>query len=155
MQFLPDGHGLAPLLPSAQAFCVQIWLSDHIWRETELPDAIDRLGSFIATRTEELIESGTEGMSREDWFSLRDAIDKRDWQSWVNLFESPWFDRVWVIQEAAMTKEVFFMCGNKHLPFEHISSINHWVLKWNFDTFFGPISLQIKDLPLTLVLSQA
>ena len=94
---------------------------------------------FIATRTEELIESRAEGMSHEDWFSLRDAIDKRDWQSWVNLFESSWFDPVWVIQEAAMAKEAFFMCGNKHLPSDHISSINHWVLKWNFDTFFGPV----------------
>jgi len=58
--------------------------------------------------------------------------DSPEWQAVGNLFTRPWFQRVWVIQEVALSPAVCFMCGDHTLPWQDIGfmtdTLTHWRL---------------------------
>ena len=44
------------------------------------------------------------------------AKDHPLWEALYNLFERPWFRRLWVIQEVVLAREVIILCGDLVLP---------------------------------------
>lgn len=43
------------------------------------------------------------------------------WETVLHLFRNPWFERVWVVQEAALAKDITFLCGEHELSFAILS----------------------------------
>lgn len=39
----------------------------------------------------------------------------------LHLFRNSWFERVWVVQEAALAKDIIFLCGEHDIDFETLS----------------------------------
>jgi hypothetical protein len=69
---------------------------------------------------------------REDLHGIRDSLEALVEQKMFNIpwhdlnffFCYPWFSRIWVIQEAAVTRNrpVVFTCGEKKLPLRHLQA---------------------------------
>lgn len=51
---------------------------------------------------------------------LRD-LEPVFWETVIPLFRNPWFERVWVVQEAALAKDIAFLCGEHEICFETLS----------------------------------
>lgn len=47
-------------------------------------------------------------------------------QALIQFFQRPWFTRVWVIQEAMLSKSGVVYCGNKTLTWSAIRHFNQW-----------------------------
>src|SRR5205814_216764 len=45
-----------------------------------------------------------------------------NWLAIGSLFQRPWFSRVWVVQEVAVSREVVFACGEKRVPFTYLAA---------------------------------
>ena len=39
------------------------------------------------------------------------ALESEEWTGLVRLFQKPWFQRIWVLQEAVMARKITFVCG--------------------------------------------
>lgn len=53
----------------------------------------------------------------------------------ITLFARPWFERIWVLQEAALAREAAFRCGSHEIPLDSVfnaaSTIKH-ALDWRY-----------------------
>jgi hypothetical protein len=113
---------MAEIYSNASIVC--IWLS-HSTRETsEAMTAIRALVSRayttmgtkldLSTCLSELSiddSKKTEFESAEHGFELED-ITNEQWMSFCNLYQYPWFFRIWVIQEVRTSKNARLFCGN-------------------------------------------
>jgi hypothetical protein len=55
------------------------------------------------------------------------AKDHR-WQSVTALCQCAWFTRVWVIQEAALSRDAFILWGLTEIPWASVLEVQHWLL---------------------------
>lgn len=57
---------------------------------------------------------------------LTDALlppgDSVLWTDLINFFSRPWFQRLWIIQEVVLSREVWIMCGRHILPWRRLST---------------------------------
>ncbi|OCK96610.1 HET-domain-containing protein [Cenococcum geophilum 1.58] len=60
------------------------------------------------------------------------SLDKRKWDKVVALFHLPWFERVWVVQEAALAKECDFHWGSKRIGVAHLFELVGWI-SWKYE----------------------
>ncbi|KAM5359271.1 hypothetical protein ACJZ2D_014619 [Fusarium nematophilum] len=49
-----------------------------------------------------------------------------------NLFQRPWFSRVWVLQEISLARQAVFVCGEEEVEWDVFRSFYHWnnTSKW-------------------------
>lgn len=53
------------------------------------------------------------------------------WLAWVTFFHRPYFQRVWIVQEIALAKEIFLVCGSRVFSWEQLSAA------WQFVGYSG------------------
>ena len=73
---------------------------------------------------------------------IHDVVDTliqvpiRKWEALGRLFDRPWFERIWVIQEAAKASQACVLCGNQQISWESIvragQAVVHNSLKFMF-----------------------
>jgi hypothetical protein len=68
----------------------------------------------FATKLQPLIPTFVAG----SWKEAEATTTREEWDSLRRLFERPWFERIWVIQEIVLAKEAEFMCGDDWLPWQ-------------------------------------
>ncbi|ORY13402.1 heterokaryon incompatibility protein-domain-containing protein [Clohesyomyces aquaticus] len=56
-------------------------------------------------------------------FEMNSSRDSPGWGALGNLLSRPWFQRVWVIQEVALSRDVHVLCGDQGLRWEEIASM--------------------------------
>jgi hypothetical protein len=54
---------------------------------------------------------------------LNTGRDSLAWEALGNLLARPWFQRVWVIQEVALSHTAYMVCGSKRLDWEHVGNM--------------------------------
>jgi hypothetical protein len=87
----------------------------HIFR-LELPD----LRNILSSDTKPSLFGIKESLEN----MVQSNIPKIPWLDLNKLFNHPWFSRVWVLQELAVSQNgaAFISCGRKKLPFQHLSA---------------------------------
>ena len=112
---------------------------DGVWLEVAMPDGSIRMRR--PTVEEMLYRQMTPDMI-EARFRLHFGKEiPADWNwSHISKFLSkPWFERVWVIQEALAGSRVWIHCGGKVIPWEIFSFVISW-LEWfglDLSTYHG------------------
>ena len=48
--------------------------------------------------------------------------DDAFWPALVDLYARPWYDRLWVLQEAILAKDIEVLCGNRSMPWAAFAS---------------------------------
>lgn len=88
--------------------------------------------AFIPTINQALNDlEGSESVT--DTMLLQKTATQPDSPSWValgNLFARPWFQRVWVIQEVALSRTAHMVCGERKLPWEDVGCMIENLLRW-------------------------
>lgn len=64
--------------------------------------------------------------------------DKR-WKSWEKLVNEPWFERGWVVQEAALGPECRVLWAGEDIPWLSILRVEHWLSKRAFYLMQEPL----------------
>jgi hypothetical protein len=87
---------------------------------------------FIPTINQALSDlEGSESLT--DTMLLQKLATQLDSPSWValgNLFARPWFQRVWVIQEVALSRITHIVCGERKLAWEDVGCMIENMLRW-------------------------
>lgn len=97
---------------------VIIWLGPESQNSTLALRAIDHVGSQLQV----------------DWFSRKitldstgetiapiiDPFNSETWKSVGALLRRPWFERLWIWQEARLAREAYLFCGNEGVPWESV-----------------------------------
>ncbi|CAK1365398.1 unnamed protein product [Cercospora beticola] len=109
--------------------------SNFIWlgevpnaRRTE--DAMRNVLSNIARSTKDpsafrALMAGEHGAAIHDGKTLKSAID---WSAIQELYEQPWFQRLWVAQEAALAPESVCHFGDSKLPLNDVLDVAAWLI---------------------------
>ena len=58
---------------------------------------------------------GTHGQQMRESVILVESSDTGRWTQFTRLFTRPWFERIWVIQEAASATHAILICGNQQI----------------------------------------
>jgi hypothetical protein len=102
-----------------------------IWLGQASEDS-DLAMDFILTINQALDDlEGSESVT--DTMLLQKTATQRDSPSWValgNLFARPWFQRVWVNQEAALSRAAHMVCGERKLAWEDVGCMIENLEKW-------------------------
>lgn len=62
-------------------------------------------------------------------------FDSPAWNELVQLLKRPWFDRVWIIQEAALSRlSPLILCGDENFPWDEFSNAIDWLDRQGYDT---------------------
>ncbi|TVY68799.1 Heterokaryon incompatibility protein 6 OR allele [Lachnellula suecica] len=64
------------------------------------------------------------------------------------LFESPWFTRVWVVQEVLFSSNAFVRCNGEIIPWKEIVTINEWLLDSRYLVQQPHIKFQTMMVPI-------
>ncbi|KAG0650907.1 Heterokaryon incompatibility protein [Hyphodiscus hymeniophilus] len=67
---------------------------------------------------------------KEDVEKLFPTLVNFPLKSLIEISERPWFTRVWVVQELALSTEIVFMCGKWKIPGEHFVTGYLFCLLW-------------------------
>ncbi|KAK7937855.1 uncharacterized protein PG986_014723 [Apiospora aurea] len=51
------------------------------------------------------------------------AIERELWENLSRVFSSPWFTRVWVIQEAGLATDATVLCGTRTIPWQQLADV--------------------------------
>jgi Heterokaryon incompatibility protein (HET) len=112
----------------AQAKRVIIWLGDD-------SNGIERLDRFVDKALQLLPEATLDSQLWDDRTHdiVSFAVEREeqgelswrhiDWTRFHNLLSRPWFERKWVIQEAAWAKEAVVICGDVELPWGKLADL--------------------------------
>ncbi|KAF1991427.1 hypothetical protein K402DRAFT_322945, partial [Aulographum hederae CBS 113979] len=96
------------------------------------------------------------------------SVDPKRWDTVVNMSKLPWFDRLWVVQEAGLAKSCYVLWGDVSIAFSEIIELILWFgcradirqqlcpqidLKWSLIFSFNQCTLENtttrrNDLPL-------
>ena len=60
--------------------------------------------------------------AHDDIYSRLPGEDDPFWPALVDLYARPWFDRLWVLQEAILAKDAEILCGSRSTPWAAIAS---------------------------------
>lgn len=99
-----------------RAEIVWAWLgiAEH---QNQIPNAIQLLPLLeLATREAKQFEMDF-GESR---YTGLDGVDGSIWSAMLHLVHNDWFHRVWVVQEAALARNLIFMCGRHQITGQQI-----------------------------------
>ncbi|KAH7068523.1 heterokaryon incompatibility protein-domain-containing protein [Paraphoma chrysanthemicola] len=108
----------------ARADRVVAWLGTGTWRTAQAFDLFSRIGSLRDYEGGEWTVS-TMGVAQELCFETESAEGIRGFPELVReIFNRPWFSRVWTIQEVTLANEdrVWFSCGTRTIQYRHLKS---------------------------------
>jgi hypothetical protein len=99
-----------------------------VWLGPEIPDSprcfqlVPKLASAWEKRDE-----FRQGQQSQDVLTVHEAkelglpeLDDSIWQTLKRILHSPWFDRVWIIQEVAVSRRATVMCGDERVIWEDL-----------------------------------
>lgn len=61
-----------------------------------------------------------------------------DWQSLAKFLTRPWFQRLWVVQEAAKAKAAVLICGRHAFKWESFCDVLRDINRYSLDAYFLP-----------------
>lgn len=61
-----------------------------------------------------------------------------DWQSLAKFLARPWFERLWVVQEAAKAKTAILICGYHAFKWESFCDVLRDINRYSLDAYFLP-----------------
>ncbi|KAI0160504.1 heterokaryon incompatibility protein-domain-containing protein [Xylariaceae sp. FL1272] len=98
-----------------------IWLGEHDWLTRSAIDGVEFLSSisesanppsYVITYTWREVRRQRLGWRRSWLGSIRAAVEGLHAQlAFQSVFSRPWFTRVWVVQELALSRNAVFLCG--------------------------------------------
>jgi len=62
-----------------------------------------------------------------------DLVTLADWEALATFFSFPWFERIWICQEVAVSKEAFVMYGCRVRPWSFVVKAAHWLSKLHWE----------------------
>ncbi|KAL5314438.1 hypothetical protein ACEPPN_017078 [Leptodophora sp. 'Broadleaf-Isolate-01'] len=87
-----------------------------LWKE-------HKVGKGRNLTNHELIQNGLPGV---------EAAYQKPWADLNTFFKRPWFCRVWVIQEVAVSKEVDIICGSRKASWSNFANAVNFLTKMQF-----------------------
>jgi hypothetical protein len=131
-----------------------VWIDSICIDQTEVTERNHQLGLMaqIYTQAERVVihlgESSEDSDSAMDWLREIDdpnfncpppywhprgeRIIRPETQMLESLLSRPWFNRIWVLQEAVLSKTAVVYCGEKSMPWDGIKHFKHFnaSVKW-------------------------
>ena len=127
------GHQVAMMCDVySSAKRVLVWLGEADETTKSAVQSIDKLVAQCRKnicRQEDIVDyfSNAEGI-----FKYSDlALPSCDWPSISAFYESPWFTRLWVIQEVLLAKEALCFYGNIARPWSDVGLACEWMIHRN------------------------
>ena len=101
---------------------VVVWLGDA----DETSDSAMDLVCALADSLPVLREVDPGRRVRESCFGRSGVPKETDprWEYLGNLFDRPWFSRVWVLQKVSFARAAVAHCGKKQIPWEKFATMN-------------------------------
>lgn len=101
----------------SMATSVQVWLGEA-GEEDALALQLVREISAVVQDPEDLLNSGTQNSYIEQWEPLFNAAVPKTIKALNDLFNRPWWTRVWIVQELSLAKqpEAHVICGSISMP---------------------------------------
>src|SRR5690242_3272894 len=99
-----------------KACCVRVWLGkdvdvdvEDLYRARHAIRVIKELARAHSKASGSTAEENQ--IFRDKIFDEPDLITDSDWSSLDRLFDRPWFQRVWVVQELGLARDAVYHCG--------------------------------------------
>ncbi|KAF4632732.1 hypothetical protein G7Y89_g5395 [Cudoniella acicularis] len=92
----------------AKAVHVVIWLGKETAEDKDAFTLLSRFEKLFAEKG--LVDVGT--VENFLYGLALPAQESREWTALVRLFQRPWFQRIWVLQEAVMAQKMTVVCGS-------------------------------------------
>ncbi|KAI0199748.1 hypothetical protein F4808DRAFT_198479 [Astrocystis sublimbata] len=102
------------------ALRVRVWLGDAIGLERPLFKVLDDLSEIFSDLKEEL-ENAKSILDCQRCCVDHSKWNSVEWHILAQFLDRAWFERVWVVQEVAMAREVVFQTGPFMLPWNALS----------------------------------
>ncbi|KAH7092431.1 heterokaryon incompatibility protein-domain-containing protein [Paraphoma chrysanthemicola] len=107
-----------------QAETVWAWLGvankqDRIHEATELLTNISKAGYEVSRQVK--IYQPAAAKKARDTYGLS-SIEPDVWSAVTHLLENPWYTRMWIVQEAALARNLTFLCGLASYSYELLFS---------------------------------
>lgn len=108
---------------------VVVWLGEHAQDSEHAVDLLLQI-QRLAVENDEKVDGLAQALSPKDLPKLGlPSVDSGEWQSLEALFWRPWFTRIWIIQELAVSKEAIVMCADKSFPWADIARAARFILE--------------------------
>ena len=91
-----------------KAIHVIIWLGKETAEDADAFSLLNRFDQLFATKG--VIDVG--GVENILHRLELPSDDSQEWTALVKLFQRPWFQRIWVLQEAVMARKITVVCGS-------------------------------------------
>ena len=117
---------------------VVIWLgeeTDQLKRAVQLhyeafnePFSETPVNSHGGNATQDIRQTtlSVEDSFRSDWWN---DLSDQDIHAFNSYYSLPWFNRLWVVQEAALSPEAIFVCGSYVLPWRRVERFSDGALR--------------------------
>lgn len=134
-----------------RAAYVQVWLGE------EGDDSDTAMNLMLAIGTAPMRRPGEKAIAYPS-FGIEEV--KKHWSGLQALFRRPWWERVWIRQEVALSSQVSFICGSKSIPMDAIGPVLAamryaqelgWVAPSSSSDDPGAIQLPISHHPSSLL----
>lgn len=77
----------------------------------------------------EKIESAPDFLDMDTTLITEYGVTSLIWVSIQDLLQHPWFNRLWVLQEVVLAKDIIFVCGLKALSWRDLLSFAQHVFR--------------------------
>jgi hypothetical protein len=104
----------------ALATSVHVWLGE-VDADDEAALALVQSLASVVEDAERLLDTGTQNAYVERWHPQFEAAPPATIRALNNIFNRPWWNRVWIIQEVSLARqsEARVQCGTTSLPWLH------------------------------------
>ena len=108
---------------------VVVWLGEHAQDSEQGADLLLQI-QRLAVENDEKGSDLAQALSSKDLLELGlPSVDSGKWQSLEALLWRPWFTRIWIIQELAVSKEAIVMCADKSFPWADVAHAARFILE--------------------------
>lgn len=108
---------------------VVVWLGEHT-QDSE--QGVDLLLSTqrLALENDDKITAYAQALAPDDLPKLGlPSVDSGEWGSLDALFWRPWFTRIWIIQELAVSKDALVICGDRSFTWVDLAHAAQFILQ--------------------------
>ena len=108
---------------------VVVWLGEHT-QDSE--QGVDLLLSIqrLALENDDKITASAQALAPDDLPKLGLAsVDSGEWGSLDAIFWRPWFTRIWIIQELAVSKDALVICGDRSFTWADLARAAQFILQ--------------------------
>ena len=108
---------------------VVVWLGEHSQQSEQ---AVDLLLSIarLALEDNENADASAQALAPDALLELGlPSMDSTEWESLDAFFWRPWFTRVWIIQELAVSTDALVMCGDRSFTWVDLAHAAQFILQ--------------------------